>query len=140
MGDSVPSSGLMLSMVSRRTFLALGAVGAALGLGACSRSNEAPPKDKETRIEWPRTTVHEGVTFIELFPQGADESSPVVVAIHGRGDRPDRWVETWRNFPGKARIALPRAPTPLGDGFSWFDLHEGMTDAELGAGVGAAEE
>ena len=23
------------------------------------------------------------------------------------GDRPDRWVEEWRKFPGKAQIALP---------------------------------
>jgi phospholipase/carboxylesterase len=128
---SVPSDGRMLSLLSRRGFLAL-------GLAACSRSKEAPPK--EAPLEWPRTTVHEGVTFIELFPQGADEKSPIVVAIHGRGDRPDRWVDTWRNFPGKARIALPQAPTPLGDGFSWFAFRDGMSDEQFGAEVGAAEE
>lgn len=111
-----------------------------LGLAACSRSKEAPAPAREAPLEWPRTTVHEGVTFIELFPQGADETSPVVVAIHGRGDRPERWVDTWRNFPGKARIALPRAPDPFGDGFTWFPLREGMTDEQLGAAVGGAEE
>lgn len=121
----------MLSMLSRRELLAL-------GLAACSRSKDTPPK--EAPIEWPRTTVHEGVSFIELFPQGASESSPIVVAVHGRGDRPDRWVETWRTFPGRARIALPRAPNPLGDGFSWFDFRDGMTDEQFGAEVGAAEE
>lgn len=125
--------------LSRRSALALGAFGA-LGVAACSRSNEAaptPPKDPP--LEWPRTTVHEGITFIELFPRGADESSPIIVAIHGRGDRPDRWVGTWTEFPGKARIALPRAPTPLGDGFSWFDFRQGMTDEQFGAAVGEAE-
>ena len=121
----------MLSMLSRRGFLAL-------GLCACSRSKETPAK--EAPLEWPRTTVHEGVTLIELFPQGADETSPVIVAVHGRGDRPDRWIDTWRSFPGKARIALPRAPTPLGDGFSWFSFRDGMTDEQFGAEVGAAEE
>jgi phospholipase/carboxylesterase len=124
----------MLKALSRREFLALGLV-------ACSRSKETPPAPpKEAPLEWPRTTVHEGVSFIELFPQGADETSPIVVAVHGRGDRPDRWVDTWRNFPGKARIALPRAPDPLGDGFTWFALSHDMTDEQLGAAVGAAEE
>jgi phospholipase/carboxylesterase len=118
-------------MLSRRGFLAL-------GLAACSRSKDAPPK--EAPLQWPRTTVHEGVSFIELFPQGADETSPVVVAVHGRGDRPERWVDTWRNFPGKARIALPRAPDPMGDGFTWFPSTHEMTDEQLGAAVGAAEE
>lgn len=121
----------MLSTLSRRGFLALGLV-------ACSRPKETPAK--EAPLEWPRTTVHEGVSFIELFPQGADETSPIVVAVHGRGDRPDRWVDTWRRFPGKARIALPQAPTPLGDGFSWFTFRDGMTDEEFGAEVSAAEE
>lgn len=118
-------------MLSRRRFL----LGTLLPLAApgCSR----PPKPRA--IAWPRTSVHEGVTFIELFPHGADESSPIVVAVHGRGDRPDRWVDTWKELPAAARIALPRAPTPLGDGYSWFPLREGMTDEELGAEVGAAE-
>lgn len=113
-------------MLSRREFL-LG-----IGVVGCSRS-KAP-------LAWPRTTVHEGVSFIELFPGGADESSPIVVAVHGRGDRPERWVDTWRELPAAVRIALPRAPTPLGDGFSWFPLSNGMTDDDLGAAVGAAEE
>jgi phospholipase/carboxylesterase len=116
-------------MLSRRELLvSLSAVLAA----SCSRS-KAP-------IPWPRRTVHEGVPFIELFPHDADESSPIVVAIHGRGDHPERWIETWRGFPTAARIALPRAPEPLGDGFTWFDFRGGMTDEQFGAAVGAAEE
>jgi phospholipase/carboxylesterase len=115
-------------MLSRRELLL-----AATACAACSRSSKPP-------ITWPRTTTHEGVPFIELFPHDADESSPVVVAVHGRGDRPERWVETWRTFPAAARIALPRAPAPLGDGFSWFTFRDGMTDEQFGAEVGAAEE
>lgn len=115
-------------MLSRREFLL-----ATAAATACSRPRPTP-------ITWPRTTEHEGVPFVELFPQDADESSPIVVAVHGRGDRPDRWVETWRAFPARARIALPRAPTPLGDGFSWFAFRDGMTDEQFGAEVGAAEE
>jgi phospholipase/carboxylesterase len=77
--------------------------------------------------------------MIELFPNGADERSPLIVAVHGRGDRPDRWVDDWRTFPAKVEILLPRAFDPIGDGFSWFDIHDGISDEELGTGVGRAE-
>jgi phospholipase/carboxylesterase len=114
-------------MLSRRDVLR-----AAAGLAgtACSRKQSA---------SWPRRTVHEGVEFHELFPDGADERAPLIVAIHGRGDRPENWVETWRTFPARVQIALPRAFDPLGDGFSWFGFREGMTDEQFGAEVSEAE-
>ncbi len=77
--------------------------------------------------------------MIELFPHDADESSPLIVAIHGMGDRPDRWVDDWRTFPARAHIALPRAFDPYGSGFSWFQFKSGMTDEQFGAEVGASE-
>jgi len=120
-------------MLSRRALLGGGLATAALGLGACSRPEAAP-------LTWPRKTHHAGVDFIELFPSNAGESSPLIVAVHGMGDRPDRWIESWRAFPAKVQIALPRAFLRHGDGFSWFELRDGMTDEELGAGVSAAEE
>jgi phospholipase/carboxylesterase len=83
--------------------------------------------------------VHEGVEVLEVFAGGGDERAPLIVAIHGRGDRPENWVDDWSRFPVKAQIALPRAFDRFGEGFSWFELHPGMSDAELGASVGAAE-
>lgn len=131
----------------REVFLwaGLAVASAASGL-ACSKP--PPPEPKKAPPTWPRTTTHESVEMIELFPQGADESSPLVVAIHGRGDKPENWIEGWSAFPEKAWIVLPRAPIPWGPpappdggraGTSWFELHDGMTDAELGASVGDAE-
>jgi len=119
-------------MLSRREALALGLV--TLGLpaaSACARSKTPA---------WPRRTKHEGVDFIELFPGHADESSPLVVAIHGMGDKPDNWIDSWRTFPARAQIALPRAFTRHGDGFSWFEFRDGMTDEQFGTEVGASEE
>lgn len=75
----------------------------------------------------------------ELFLEGADESSPLLVAIHGMGDDPARWVEPWRAFPGRVHLALPRAFHRHGGGFSWFQFEPGMTDAQFGQAVGAAE-
>jgi phospholipase/carboxylesterase len=79
------------------------------------------------------------VDVIELFPEGADDGSPILLLVHGRGDRPENWVDLWRTFPAKVRIVLPRAFQPWQDGFSWFDLRGEMTDADLGRVVGEAE-
>jgi phospholipase/carboxylesterase len=123
-------------MPSRRAVLSAGLAlaGAALvsgSLPACARSKTPA---------WPRRSKYEGVDFIELFPAGADESAPLVVVVHGMGDKPDAWIEPWSTFPGRAQLVLPRAFTKYGDGYSWFEFREGMTDAEFGAEVGAAEE
>jgi phospholipase/carboxylesterase len=110
-----------------------------LGLGAASVAACTKSRAQSSTPPWPRTTHHEGVEVIELFPGDADESSPFIVAIHGMGDRPDRWVDDWRRFPRRAHIALQRAFDPYGDGFSWFQFKDGMTDEQFGAEVGAAE-
>jgi phospholipase/carboxylesterase len=117
-------------MLSRRDVLRAGLFAISFGAGC------AKPKT----LAWPRRTKYEGVDFIELFPNDADETAPLVVAIHGMGDKPDNWIESWRSFPHKAQIVLPRAFTKYGEGYSWFELRDGITDAELGAEVGAAEE
>lgn len=132
------------AMLSRRAVLSASLAAAAglafPGVQACKASDESRrPASGGTSGAWPRRSAHEGVDFVELFPNGADASSPLIVAVHGRGDRPENWVDAWRKFPEKAWIALPRAFTAFGPGWSWFDLHEGMTDAELGAAVGEAE-
>jgi phospholipase/carboxylesterase len=123
-------------MPSRRVVLSAGIALAGASvlpgfMGGCARSKTPA---------WPRRSKYEGVDFIELFPAQADETAPLVVVIHGMGDKPDAWIESWSTFPGRAQIVLPRAFTKYGDGFSWFELREGMTDAELGAEVGTAEE
>jgi phospholipase/carboxylesterase len=120
----------------RRILEGLG--GAAIAARLTTGSKRAPPGGP-ARLEWPRTTNHAGVEIIELFPNGADESSPLIVAIHGMGDRPDRWVDDWKQFPHKAQIALPRAFDRQGDGWSWFEFEDGMTDEQFGTAVGAAE-
>jgi phospholipase/carboxylesterase len=78
--------------------------------------------------------------MVELFPQNADESSPLIIFMHGMGGRPDHFVDHWRNFPKRAHVALPRAFDPFGDGFSWFEFKDGMTDEHFGAAVSASEE
>ena len=119
-------------MLSRRALLGHGfALGLARNLLGCAKAKSP---------SWPRRATYEGVDFIELFPRDADETAPLIVAIHGMGDAPGNWIDAWKTFPEKAQIALPRAFTRYGEGFSWFELHQGSTDEELGAEVGGSEE
>jgi phospholipase/carboxylesterase len=120
-------------MLSRRALLLAGlsAPVAAAPVG-CSRPKPA--------ASGPRRREVEGVELLSLFPNGADESSPLVVAIHGRGDAPDHWVDTWSRFPPRAEVALPRGFDRWGQGWAWFEFRDGMTDEQFGAEVGAAEE
>ncbi|MEZ4261708.1 MAG: alpha/beta fold hydrolase [Polyangiaceae bacterium] len=97
--------------------------------GLFGRRTELPSRRKRGELE---TT--------ELFNQGADETSPVVVAIHGMGDAPGNWAPTWRRLPVKAQVVLPRAPHHYaGGGWSWYKYEVGMPDDELARGVAEAE-
>lgn len=116
-------------MPNRREFL-LGA--ATLGLvgfaGACKKSRT------------PSRAVHAGVDFTVLVPPERDDAYPIVVAIPGNGGAPEHWIDGWKNFPGRAQIALPRGFQKEGDGYAWFPWTANMKDEKLAAAVAAAEE
>lgn len=80
-----------------------------------------------------------GVRFVELFARGADEASPLLVGLHGRGGTPERFARIWRDFPVTLEIALAQAPLPYADGGQWFDWPPEMTDEALADAVSAAE-
>lgn len=137
-------------MLTRRELLAAWLAAAATGstgLVACDgRESRAAPSPgpagsppTTAKAPGPRTRTVEGVEVHELFTNGASESSPMIVAIHGRGDHPRRWVEAWRSFPRTAHVVVPRAFEPFGDGFSWFSLRPDMTQDEIAASLGGAE-
>lgn len=95
---------------------------AALAVG-CTHDREAP-----------------AVEIMHVYAQGGDATSPFVVWIHGRGGRPDRFADFWRDFPARVEVALPRGFTPTGTGWAWFEWAAGMSDDALACVVAAAEE
>jgi phospholipase/carboxylesterase len=115
-------------MSKRRDFL----LGAAAFLGGLSAACGKPRSV--------RSSVHAGIDFKELVHKEPDDALPIVVAIHGLGGAPEHWVDGWTNFPGRARIVLPRGFDKHEDGFSWFPWATNMKDPKLAADVGAAEE
>lgn len=59
---------------------------------------------------------------------GAD--LPLIVAIHGLGDRPEIFARTLvSEFPFPARFVFPRGLEPAGDGYSWFEMPAGPGSA-----------
>ncbi|HEY6555764.1 MAG TPA: dienelactone hydrolase family protein [Polyangiaceae bacterium] len=95
----------------------------------------APP----SRLE-PELRQAGDIAYIELLTGGAQEEQrlPLIIAIHGLGDRPDRFAGFVDAFDVPARIVLPRGLTAHGDGFSWFWFGDGRDVARISSGVEAA--
>jgi phospholipase/carboxylesterase len=84
-----------------------------------------------------------GLQYLEVVTGGgaAADPLPLVVAMHGLGDRPESFRLLLDDLPAKARVVFPRGPMPHGaDGFSWFDFHadDDQGAQELADGVRAA--
>jgi phospholipase/carboxylesterase len=111
------------------------AILAALVALGCNRD---VPGVELTREEPSQQTVG-GVHFVELFERDANNTSPLLVGLHGRGDTAERFAGAWHNFPAKLEIALALAPLPYADGREWFAWPPAMTDDALADAVSAAE-
>lgn len=100
-----------------------------LFLGACdarpspSPVDAAPPPIPTSSATAQRDPEAAALSYLVRYTGGAtaDETLPMVVAIHGLGDRPERFG-LLDGFEGKARVILPRGPKPHPSGYSWFDI------------------
>lgn len=63
-----------------------------------------------------------GIRFIERVTGGAGTSDPLplIVAIHGRGGRPEKIGRLFDSFEGRARVVLPYGFESAGEGYAWF--------------------
>lgn len=68
--------------------------------------------------------VAAGIRYLVQTTAGAapDAELPLIVAIHGYGDRPENFKSIVRKLPSQARVVIPYGLTPYGRGYSWFDL------------------
>ena len=62
--------------------------------------------------------------YIEVVTGGAaaEDPLPLIVAVHGLGDRPESFGRLVRGYSKPARFIMPRAPEPYHEGYSWFPL------------------
>ena len=49
-----------------------------------------------------------------------DQALPIIVAVHGLGDRPEHFLRWIQRLPFAARVIAPRGPSAHDRGFSWF--------------------
>lgn len=68
-----------------------------------------------------------------------EEREPLVIALHGLGDRPENFVHAFDGFATAARIVAPHSATAYYDGYSWFPFRK--SDPEFSApGIAKAAE
>lgn len=65
---------------------------------------------------------------------------PLVVAMHGLGDRPEAFIGLYSDFDHKARVVALRALKPYHGGFSWFDVPGQVSDPSSVAGIRVATD
>ena len=83
-----------------------------------------------------------GISYLLEHHGGAalGDTVPLVIAIHGLGDRPERFG-VLRRFDARVRVVLPRGLDPYQGGWSWFDiLGRDRQDAEVAAGIARAAD
>jgi phospholipase/carboxylesterase len=66
------------------------------------------------------------LAYVTRITGGASETDalPLVIAIHGLGDRPEDFLKLFSGFDLPARIVAPRAPDPWSEGGSWYPLDD----------------
>ncbi|WP_437603982.1 dienelactone hydrolase family protein [Sorangium sp. So ce590] len=96
---------------------------------------EAPPAAPVASA--PAAAAAARVEYLEEVTGGADRSEalPLVVAIHGLGDRPESFAGVLAGADVKARLIVPRGLTPYGDGYSWFPLQQALASEDVGQGI-----
>jgi len=73
---------------------------------------------------------------------GVDPASelPLVMAIHGLGDRPENFAPVLSDLDEPARLIVPRGLSAYGDGFSWFPFRGELREEALERGVRASAQ
>lgn len=68
--------------------------------------------------------------YAEIATGGArvDEPAPLVIALHGLGDRPENFLAVFNGFEARAHVVAPHSNTAHGPGFSWFGGGGELTD------------
>jgi phospholipase/carboxylesterase len=114
----------------------------AAGAFGCDRAAPAPPPPPVASV----TPAHgppeaAGVRYLERLTGGATagERVPLIVAIHGLGDRPESFVQLFATFGAKARLVVPYGE-PWRDGYSWFSPGSLDDAAKLAEGTSRAAD
>jgi phospholipase/carboxylesterase len=78
-----------------------------------------------------------GVHYLERVVGGArpDDRLPMVVMIHGLGDRPESFLDVLAGSRTPARLVLPRGLDAYGGGWAWFPYRRGDEPGVVAEGI-----
>lgn len=116
--------GIIVDHMGRKAVLWV--LAAALTLGARASTRKKGPELRQLEAAGLRYLV------VVVGKADPDAKMPMVVFLHGRGDRPRVPDDGWYGLDRPVRLVLPVAPDRLGEGFTWlpYSVTEGHT-AEL---------
>ncbi len=102
----------------------------------------ASPSRPAEPIQAPEIPAEAPLGFVEITTGGAGKADrlPLIIAVHGLGDRPENFVRLFEGLPLPARVVAPRGPTAHGQGRSWFPVRLPVRrdDPRMAAGVRSA--
>jgi hypothetical protein len=83
-----------------------------------------------------------GIRYLERTTGGAavTDRLPLVVAIHGLGDRPEGFLPVFAGLRARARLVVPYGLDPWQGGFSWFPAGSLDDPPELARGTSLAAD
>lgn len=127
--------------VALSLLLALGCAREPVAQPAPVPSAEAAPVGAEP-IAAPAPTAAAPLGFVETVTAGAGKADrlPLIIAVHGLGDRPENFIRLFEGLPFPARVVAPRGPDAHGRGHSWFPVRIPVerADPRMVAGVRSA--
>jgi phospholipase/carboxylesterase len=91
------------------------------GLPDSALDDPLPPTEVAPGVRVRGGTAHD-LSYFEIVLGDADfdDALPLVVLLHGRGDRPRIPGGPFSGVPTPMRLVMPRGPIPLGAGFAWM--------------------
>jgi len=136
-------------MISRRALVFLWC-----GLAGCDAAPPVPqaPSASQAPSVAQAPSPPAGLPKVDVGPEAVDaiveytggaqavDKVPVVVAIHGLGDRPDAFRGLFQGFPGRARFVFPAGGLPWGGGFAWWPISGKIDENSMAPGLYAASE
>lgn len=113
-----------------RRGLVSAAFAAALGTGC--KASPSRPGGAASSVPPPAVAadLRDDLPFVEVLTGGApkEAAEPLIVALHGLGDRPESFISLFRGFPVPARVVAPHSRDAFSDGFMWFPPGDPSTD------------
>jgi phospholipase/carboxylesterase len=104
-----------------------------LALGCTQKTPDIAPSPPAASLSSQRSAeTEEELHYVERTTGGAsaDERLPMIVALHGLGDRPENFARNFDDFRARARLIVPRGLDPYHDGFSWFPISPPRIDLD----------